>query len=89
VDRCYFKEMARTYSASRTVFNGSIRNDVTMRVFEALRAVLLMTNCLRDNGQDELLRDGVHLGTHRHADELLDKVRFFTGERLGLRPGRK
>jgi O-antigen biosynthesis protein len=36
IGNCYFEEMARTYSASRTVFNRSIRNDVNMRVFEAL-----------------------------------------------------
>jgi DUF based on E. rectale Gene description (DUF3880) len=35
IGNCYFEEMARTYSASRTVFNRSIRNDVNMRVFEA------------------------------------------------------
>src|SRR5262249_44491789 len=38
---------------------------------------LLVTNDLRDNGQDELFRDGVHLATYRDADELLDKVSFY------------
>ena len=36
IGNCYFEEMARTYSASRTVFNRSIRNDVNMRAFEVL-----------------------------------------------------
>src|SRR5262249_46968887 len=31
VGRAYFEEMARTYSAARTVFNRSILNDVNMR----------------------------------------------------------
>ncbi len=70
--------MARTYSASRLVFNRSIRNDVNMRVFEALACgSLLMTNDLADNGQDELFQDGVHLATYRDGDELLDKIHFY------------
>jgi O-antigen biosynthesis protein len=74
----FFDEMARIYSASRLVFNRSIRNDVNMRVFEALACgSLLMTNDLGDNGQDELFRDGVHLATYRDGDELLDKIRFY------------
>jgi methionine biosynthesis protein MetW len=78
VGQRYFEEMARTYSASRVVFNRSIRNDVNMRVFEAVACgALLVTNDLHDNGQEELFRDGVHLATYRDADELLDKVRFY------------
>ncbi len=78
VGRCYFDEMARTYSASRVVFNRSVRNDVNMRVFEAVACgSLLLTNDLRDNGQEELFRDGVHLATYRDAEELVDKVRFY------------
>src|SRR5262249_38407084 len=78
VGRRYFEEMARTYSASRVVFNRGIRNDLNMRVFEALACgSLLLTNDLRDNGQEELFRDGVHLATYRDAEELLDKVRFY------------
>jgi DUF based on E. rectale Gene description (DUF3880)/Glycosyl transferases group 1 len=47
IGNCYFEEMARTYSASRAVFNRSIRNDVNMRVFEALACgSLLLTNDL-------------------------------------------
>jgi spore maturation protein CgeB len=78
VGRRYFDEMARTYSASRVVFNRSIRNDVNMRVFEAVACgSLLMTNDLRDNGQEELFRDGVHLATYREAEELIEKVEYY------------
>ena len=60
------------------MFNRSVRNDVNMRVFEALACgSLLVTNDLSDNGQDGLFRDGVHLATYRDADELLDKVAFY------------
>jgi 2-polyprenyl-3-methyl-5-hydroxy-6-metoxy-1,4-benzoquinol methylase len=70
--------MARTYSASRVVFNRSIANDVNMRVFEALACgSLLMTNDLGDNGQAEFFQDGVHLATYRDPEELLDKTAFY------------
>src|SRR5262249_35575250 len=78
VGRCYFEEMARTYSQSRAAFNCSIRNDVNMRVFEAVACgALLLTNDLRDNGQGELFRDGVHLAPSASAEELLDKLAFY------------
>lgn len=78
VGQAYFDEMARIYSASRIVFNRSIKNDINMRVFEALACgSLLLTNDLADNGQAELFRDGVHLATYRDGEELLDKLRFY------------
>ncbi|HZW32277.1 MAG TPA: glycosyltransferase [Isosphaeraceae bacterium] len=76
--RAYFEEMARIYSAARLVFNRSIKNDVNMRVFEAVACGwLLLTNDLVDNGQAELFRDGVHLATYREAEELLDKAAYY------------
>lgn len=78
VGQCFFEAMAETYSVSKIVFNCSIRNDINMRVFEALSCgSLLVTNDLSANGQDELFKDGVHLVTYRDADELLDKVRYY------------
>ena len=78
IGQCYFEEMAKTYSAARTVFNRSIKNDVNMRVFEALASgSLLVTNDLSDNGLAELFRDGVHLVTYREAEDLLDKLAFY------------
>jgi O-antigen biosynthesis protein len=78
VGRAYFEEMAALYSAARVVFNRSLKNDVNMRVFEALAAgSLLLTNDLRDNGQDELFQDGVHLAAYREPEDLLDKLAFY------------
>jgi O-antigen biosynthesis protein len=78
VGNAYFEEMARTYSSARIVFNRSIRNDINMRVFEALACgSMLLTNDLGDNGQAELFQDGVHLATYREAEDLLDKLAFY------------
>jgi GT2 family glycosyltransferase/tetratricopeptide (TPR) repeat protein len=80
VGQRFFDEMARTYSASRIVFNRSIRNDINMRVFEALACgSMLVTNDLSDNGQAELFLDGVHLAVYREAEELVDKITFYLG----------
>lgn len=74
----YFEEMAQTYSASQLIFNRSLRNDVNMRVFEALSCGgLLLTNDLTDNGQAELFQDGVHLATYQDCEELIDKAAFY------------
>jgi 2-polyprenyl-3-methyl-5-hydroxy-6-metoxy-1,4-benzoquinol methylase len=78
VGRRYFEDMARTYSASRVVFNRSIRNDINMRVFEALACgSLLVTNDLRENGQEELFLAGEHLVTYAGAEDLLDRIAFY------------
>lgn len=78
VDRRYFEEMAKAYSESRLVFNRSIKNDINMRVFEAVACgSLLLTNDLSANGQEELFQNEVHLATYQEADELLDKVRYY------------
>jgi hypothetical protein len=78
IGRCYGDAMAEVYSASRTVFNRSVGNDVNMRVFEALACgSLLVTNDLADNGQDELFCDGRHLALYRTADELPEKISWY------------
>jgi glycosyltransferase involved in cell wall biosynthesis len=78
IGQAYFDEMARVYSASRIVFNRSIKNDVNMRVFEALACgSLLVTNDLTDNGLEELFQDGVHAVMYREPHELVDKIRYY------------
>ncbi len=78
VGQSYFDDMARTYSAARIAFNRSIRNDVNMRVFEAVACgSMLMTNDLGDNGLGELFQDGVHLAVYRDHEDLLDKLAFY------------
>ena len=88
VGRAFFDDMARTYSQSRIVFNRSIRNDINMRVFEALACgSLLVTNDLTDNGQEELFRNGRHLVTYSNDAELIDRVDHYLShpdERLAV-----
>lgn len=80
IGQCYFDEYARTLSEARMGFNRSVRNDLNMRVFETLGCgSLLVTNELRENGQDELFRADEHLVKYRSFEELLDKIRFYLG----------
>ncbi len=78
VGQRYGEEMARVYSASCTIFNRSVGNDINMRVFEALACgSLLVTNDLAENGQEELFRDGEHLAVYRDPQHLLDRVAWY------------
>lgn len=74
----YFEEMAAVYSASKIVFNRSLKNDVNMRVFEGLASgSLLVTNDLAENGLNEQFREGQQFVAYRDQEELLDKLRFY------------
>lgn len=65
VERSFLRDMARTFSASRIVFNEAVSNDLNMRVFEALASgALLLTDRAPGSGLDELFRDGEHLAIY-------------------------
>lgn len=74
----FFDEMAAAYSESRIVFNRSIKNDINMRVFEALSCgSLLLTNNLDRNGLSELFTDGIHYVSYRGKRDLLKKAAYY------------
>ncbi len=67
VERVFLDEMAHLYSGSRIVFNNAIRNDLNMRVFEALCAgSLLLTDDAE--GLTEFFQDGRHLALYTDAN---------------------
>ena len=71
-------QMSGIYRASRLVFNYAIRNDINMRVFEALGAGrLLLTNAIRDNGFEELFRDREHLVVYHSPQELWNLLKHY------------
>jgi GT2 family glycosyltransferase len=83
VGRAYGADMARIYSAARLVFNCPIRDDVNMRVFEAVACgSLLLTRDLAANGQDLLFTPGQHLAVYRDEAELREQVaRYLADDR--------
>lgn len=76
-ERCYLEDMAQVFSQSRIVFNEAIRNDLNMRVFEAMSTgSLLMTDLAKNSGQDELFRDGEDYAIYRD-NTVGDVARFY------------
>ena len=78
IGKKFFNEMAEIFSQGRIVFNRSVKNDVNMRVFEALSTgSLLLTNNLDENGQGELFEEGKHLVNYNDKSDLIDKIKYY------------
>ncbi len=76
-NRCWWDEMAEFFSASKIVFNNAIRNDLNMRLFEAMSTgSFLLTDLTRNSGQEEMFRDGDDLGIYNDYN-IIDKVKYF------------
>lgn len=71
-----FEDAAKKFSLSKIVFNISIKDDINMRVFEALSTgSFLLTNWLPTLG--ELFEDGKHLVTYKTLDEMVEKAHYY------------
>jgi len=71
-------QMSEIYRSSSLVFNYSIRNDINMRIFEALCAGrCLLTNAINENGFDELFRDREHLVVYHSPHELYHLLEYY------------
>lgn len=71
-----FEDAAKKFSLSKIVFNISIKDDVNMRVFEALSTgSFLLTNWLPTLG--DLFEDGKHLVTYKTLDEMVEKAQYY------------
>jgi spore maturation protein CgeB len=71
-----FEDAARKFSQSKIVFNISIKDDVNMRVFEALSTgSFLLTNWIPTLGN--LFDDGKLLVTYKTLDEMVEKARYY------------
>ncbi|MDA8219785.1 MAG: glycosyltransferase [Dehalococcoidales bacterium] len=81
VGRAFGDDMARRYSEARVVFNRSVRDDVNMRVFEALAMGRpLLTNALDDNGLPELFEEGKEMAVYRTPEELQHKLQLLLSD---------
>lgn len=73
--RCFWDEMALHISRSRIAFNNAIRNDLNMRVFEAMSmGSFLLTDQAENSGQEELFQAGEDLGVYQDST-LVDNCR--------------
>ncbi|HMD53993.1 MAG TPA: glycosyltransferase [Phycisphaerae bacterium] len=81
VGQRFSHEMAMAYSASRTVLNLSFRNDVNVRIFEALGCgSLLITNDLTENGLSELFVFNKHFVVYRDFQELIGLIERYLAD---------
>jgi hypothetical protein len=77
-ERCWWDDMARVISSSRITFNNAVKNDLNMRVFEALSiGTLLLTDRAPGSGLETLFHDGEELAIYRSDEELIDVSRFY------------
>ena len=71
VERSFLRDMARTLSRSRIVFNDAVKEDLNMRVFEALATgSLLLTDRAQGSGLEEMFVDRQHLVYYDDEDTL-------------------
>lgn len=76
-ERCFLEDMSRVYSASKMVFNNAIKDDLNMRVFEAMATgTLLLTDLARGSGQDELFKNNEDYVLYQD-ENILDKIEFY------------
>lgn len=75
--RLFLRDMAEFFCKSRLVFNNAIRNDLNMRVFEALcSGTALLTD--RAGGLDEFFEDRKHLIVYDDGN-IADLARHYIG----------
>ncbi|MBI3584967.1 MAG: glycosyltransferase [Nitrospinae bacterium] len=62
IERSFLKDMALTFSRSKIIFNEAIKDDLNMRVFEALSTgSLLFTDNAKESGLTDFFKDREHL----------------------------
>jgi Glycosyl transferases group 1 len=71
------EEMAVVYNQSKIAFNHAIRDDVNMRVFEAMACGALLVANRIGNGLLDLFQEGKHLVTYQTQDELVERVAYY------------
>jgi hypothetical protein len=68
-------KMLETYCRSKIVFNHSLKNDINMRVFEAMGCgALLITDPILNNGMEDLFTHGVDYVSYKNSSDLVSKI---------------
>ncbi len=77
-ERCFLEKMAEVYSKSKIVFNISVKNDLNMRVFEALcSGSMLITDEAAGSGLSEMFEDRRHLVVYHDSKEMLGLIEYY------------
>ncbi len=71
-------DMSKIYSQTKIGFNSSIRNDITMRIFEIMCCgTFLLTNKIKNPALKDLFEDGKHIVTYTSDKDMLEKVEYY------------
>ena len=87
VERSFLRDMARTFSASRIVFNDAVKHDLNMRVFEAMASgSMLLSDHAVGSGLEEMFTDREHLVYYDDAtlDDLVEHYLTHADERESI-----
>jgi spore maturation protein CgeB/Flp pilus assembly protein TadD len=77
VERSFLKDMALTFSRSQIVFNEAIKDDLNMRVFEALSTgSLLITDEAVGSGLTDFFKDREHLAIY-NEDNIVEIADYY------------
>ncbi|MES2309290.1 MAG: glycosyltransferase [Verrucomicrobiota bacterium] len=78
VRRCFWTEMAEVFSKSKMVFNNCVRNDLNMRVFEAMStgSLLLTDDPGFASGQSELFTAGEDFVLY-NSEDLIEQISYY------------
>ncbi|MBI4385979.1 MAG: glycosyltransferase family 1 protein, partial [Elusimicrobia bacterium] len=74
IGRASPRDMAGIYSESRIVFNCGIKNDLNMRVFEALASGACLVTNLDAAGLADLFEPGVHFAGYETDEEAIGQI---------------
>jgi glycosyltransferase involved in cell wall biosynthesis len=72
------KKIGEIYSQSKIIINYSIKNDINMRIFEALMSgSMLITNRIKNNGFNELFEENKDLVVFDSWKDLKEKIDYY------------
>ncbi|MDX9714333.1 MAG: glycosyltransferase [Dissulfurispiraceae bacterium] len=77
-ERAFLERMSEVFSESKIVFNNCVKDDLNMRVFEALcSGSMLLTDEARGSGLTEMFTDKKHLVIYRNDEEMLEFAKYY------------
>ena len=80
IEQQFFEGMAESFSRARLVFNISARDDLNMRVFEALASgSMLLTDEAPNSGLTNLFTNGEHLVIYQDEKNLIELAKHYLG----------
>jgi glycosyltransferase involved in cell wall biosynthesis len=76
IEKASADQMLEIYQKSKIVFNFSFKNDINMRIFEAMGSgAVLVTNKIESNGMEDLFKEATHYLNYSAENNLIDLIK--------------